>query len=507
VVVGFRLFGITREIREAMKSFSTTAGILAPIALLLLTLDVASGQPKVNPRLFFESAKKSLDLKDVKFLQPTSGTAMKQLTSVQSVQDLRSFMATADSVSLTTVSDDIQVTAAEDKLQRFLRDSSLQSIQLVALDIRRVESSLFADAKVKLCEGVEPYCSTVRSKGWEKKTGRVEQMFVTLGTKGEGKPTGQAIFVREDADIRGVLNVGTQTYVMRQLLNRVFAITTSRRDEIERSKDDVLDLKRGSKDWQKIPPKTPKPPQIPSGSSSDACPNPATTQVVEVLVVSTVRATNMALEAGDSMRQLVKTAQAIANVSFENSNIKGEIHVIQLGTTKYKESGDFHTDIQELLKDGGRLEHVREARRKTKADVAVLIVDHPSRTNCGMAAGISVPKERAFAVVNWKCITDKFSFIHEIGHLAGAWHDPVTVGSGYVVDPPYAHGYVTVGKEPMATIMAYRESCHAPCGRRWYWSNPHTRTEDGQVLGTADKNFDACVWRQRLPEMATFNGG
>lgn len=498
-----------------MQRICTISGVAVVAALFLLSPLVVWGQGKAQPKAFLESAEKSLRLKPANILRSKSGVAMRALTSVQNIQDLRIFMATGNSNTVFKTTshaefEDAEFKVAGEKFQRVLRDPLLQSIQLVAFDLKSVETSLVSDFKMKLCEGAEPYCSTIRSKGWEKRSGRSEQMLVTLGGKGEDKPSGEAVFVRDGINIYGVLNVGTQTYVMRQLRDRVFAITTAKRDEIERSKDDVLEL-RDSKDQQNRPSENSRSVQPPAGTFPvgtlmSTCSNPAVTQVVEVAVMWTATASSNALEIGLAMRQLVDTAEIVANRSFVNSNIKGEIRVTHLGVTTYVESGDLAADIQELMKDGGNLEDLRAARRSAKADVGVLIVDHPSSTTCGMAAGISVPKEKAFAVVNWKCITDKLSFIHEIGHLAGAWHDPKTLGSGFVVDPPYAHGYVTGGKEPMATIMAYRESCHAPCGRRWYWSNPQIRTDDGQSLGTPDKNFDACVWRQRLPAMSKFDG-
>lgn len=467
----------------------------------------SSGQSKTDAKAFFESASKSVQFKDAGFLKPASGVAMRNLTSPQSVQDLREYLVKSDSLMVLKSDGDPQAKVAHLRLQRFLNDRSLQSIQLVSLDFNKVQATATTDTKMKLCDGAEPYCSTVRSRGWEKREGRPEQLLMSLGSKADDKPAGEAVFVRDGANVSGVVNVGTQIYVMRQLRDGVFAVTTSKPGEIERSKNDVLNLKRDSADKPKPAAKNSKETLSASGAKGDTCPNPSATQVVEVAVMYTARANDEALKVGYSMKQLIDTAEVIANKSFQNSKINGEIRVTHLGVTKYVESGDFEADINELLKNGGKADDVRLARRKTKADVAIMIVDDSSPTNCGIAAGISVPKDQAYAVVNWKCITDKFSFIHEIGHLAGAWHDPDSLGSGYTVDPSYAHGYVTTGNPPMATIMAYRESCPVRCGRRWYWSNPHIKSDDGQALGTPEKSFDACVWRQRLPAMASFNGG
>ena len=479
-----------------MKTFAALLVFVASVA-------VACGALAQQPAsAFFESARTSLSMNDLARLQPAAGTAMRPLTVTQSVDNLRNYLATADASATIPTMGNAASKAAGDKLQRVLSDTSLQSAQLVSFDLRMIETPSIADTRFKLCEGAEPYCSVVRSRRRETLAGGVQRMLTTIGGV-EGKPHGQAIFIRDEGDVHGILNVAQRTYVLRPLANGVFVITSAKTGELERSKDDVLDLKP-----------QPAPAKPSSGTSNDSvkiaddsCPNPATVQVLEVLAMWTQKASKEALATGHSVRQLVRTAEAVANFSFRNSNINGEVRAKPIGAAKYAETGDMYTDVQELLKEGGRTQDVRNARRREKADVAVLIVDHPDSTNCGIAAGISVPKDKAYAVVNWKCITDKFSFIHEIGHLAGAWHDPRALGSGYNVQPPYAHGYVTGGNEPMATIMAYRESCAKPCGRGWFWSNPHTKNEEGQVLGTPDKSFDACVWRQRLPVMVNFDGG
>lgn len=457
-------------------------------------------QPLLGARGFFESARNSIYTADSAPLQPAAGTAMRTLTQVQTVDNLRTFLATADTATLFPKTDNTAATAAGDKLRRVLRDPSLQTAQLVSFDLRRMEASALKDAPLRICTGAEPYCSVVRTRRFEELGGGIQRIQATIGGT-EGKPHGQAIFIRQEGTVNGVLNVGSQTYLMRPLGNDVFVITTTRTEEVERSKNDVLDLEQ-----QPTQPGGSAAPDAPS-SAVDNCPNPATLQTLDLLAMWTEKARIEALDAGYDVGYLIRHAEAIGDRTFQNSQINGRFRVTLGGETKYAESGDFETDVRELLKEGGTLQDVRNARRSTKADVAVLIVDHPDPRNCGMAAGIRVSKEKAFAVVNWKCITDKYSFIHEVGHLAGAWHDPRTVGPGAKVQPPYAHGYVTSGKNPLATIMAYRDSCHSKCGRGWYWSNPFIKTEDGQVLGTPDKSFDACVWRQRLPVMVTFDGG
>ena len=464
-------------------------------AILLFPPCLAVGQPKADPNAFFESAKQSMQLRELPWHPARAGVAMKSLTGVQDVQDLRAVLAKGDA-SVLLADSKAKPSIAGLQLHRVLGDTSIATIQLVNFDPGSLADTERADAPKRLCDGPEPYCGAIRTEGWTKGVSG-ETLVMRVG--GEGKPRGQAVLVRDGATVSGALNIGAKIYSMRQLDRWLFAITAPKKEELERSKEDVLDLKPNGAGVVK--------PAPPGADTGDTCPNPKATQVLEVAVMATRTATSQAMAAGHGMRQLIRTAEAISNLSFKNSDINGEVRVTHISETSFTESGDFVADMKEVLKPGGRARDVREVRHKSRADVAVVVVDHPSATNCGIASDINVAKGKAYAIVNWKCLTDKFSFIHEIGHLAGAWHDPKTLGPGFTVTPPNAHGYVTTGAAPVATIMAYREACGAPCGRVWHWSNPFTKTEDGQVLGSVEVSFDACVWRKRLPAIVSFDGG
>src|SRR5262249_15055147 len=90
---------------------------------------------------------------------------------------------------------------------------------------------------------------------------------------------------------------------------------------------------------------------------------------------------------------------------------------------------------------------VKTNKQTTGAHFGVLVVDANDPRECGMASGYGVPAERAFAVVNWRCIASRASFIHEIGHLIGLYHDQRTRvesdGPGVIPNPPYAQGLIT----------------------------------------------------------------
>lgn len=479
------------------------------VAVLASQMIGAHAQIPANKKLSLEDAMRLLSEKDLKPFQPAQGTAMHPLTGINSLQDINTFLKKTSDIRAPDSADGRSLAAGQKKLQSLLSDKSLKDVQLVSLDLDKISSAAMSDSVLSLCDGPAPYCTRIVSEAWTQLSDNVQRLTLKFIGKSGKKSDGQAFLLKEGNEVFGAMNVANQNYLIRQLNTGVFAITTSRTSEIERSKNDVYDMPH-KKDGAPAPNKPVLPPKAPNNANAqpvDDCPNPAQTETLEVSVGITSDAKQQALAAGHDARQLVWTAESIANRAFENSNVNGNVKVIDILDVAFTESGDFSKDIEELVKEGGGVQELRNSRRKKKADVGVLVVHNSDPKNCGIAAGINVTKDKAFVVVNWQCLTDKFSFIHEVGHLAGAWHDPETVGQGYIVDPPYAYGYVTGGNAPVATIMAYRESCKKPCGRVWYWSNPYTTSYDGQALGTRSKNFDACVWRTRLPIMAKFDGG
>jgi hypothetical protein len=151
-----------------------------------------------------------------------------------------------------------------------------------------------------------------------------------------------------------------------------------------------------------------------------------------------------------------------------------------------------------------------QARDASKADIAIVVIDNDDDQRCGRSAGYRVEAKKAFAVVNWRCIVGRFSFIHEVGHLVGLYHDPVTRRKfdgvdDDDVDPPFAQGFITTGSHPTASVMAYTSACPAPCGRWPFWSDPSRTDQYGASMGAAGSAFEACVWRQRFATVANFH--
>jgi hypothetical protein len=166
-------------------------------------------------------------------------------------------------------------------------------------------------------------------------------------------------------------------------------------------------------------------------------------------------------------------------------------------------AGDAHaleTMVKEVIGSTKQpLVDFRNSREKYKAHIGILIVHQDGNGDCGWAGGIGAEPKKAFVVVNWKCMTSKFSFVHEIGHLLGANHQSVTPET----QPLYARAFVyDVAPAPFVDVMGYEIECDKThlCVREPYFSNP-TTTIRNIVIGVADKIDNARSVRDHLAIM------
>lgn len=386
-----------------------------------------------------------------------------------------------------------------DNLKQILRDRSINRFRVATFDLKKLNAAKWNDKFINLCQQRAGICGPARSSGWVKED---DVATLVLSIEQDGQD-GTIILTERGGNISGYSLTKDGAELIRPLDGGSVVLTPSVTED--RNADDVMtppavtDTPAGVLTLY-----TPENGLFPDSiTREEDCPNPPKPAVVELIVGYTPSAELEAKKEGYDIESLIHTARAIANLSFENSDIDGKLKSSGIFRFDYKEKGDFKKDLAEISASGA-LRDLWLRRRSAKADVAVLVVHDAKKDNCGLSQVIGAKAESAQAVVNWQCVTDRYSFVHEIAHLAGAWHDRKTVGDKYNILPSYASGYITEGSTPVATIMAYRTACPKNCARALLWANPFLKTKDGQALGTTSKNFDACIWRKRLPIMAKF---
>lgn len=386
-------------------------------------------------------------------------------------------------------------------LQRIARDANVQSLKIVSMNLKKLDLGKLFPQGQKLCEQNDIICGIASSSGWVQRDGLSRMSIDVIDKDRDAK----IFLVQKGSGISGAIYTEDGIQSLRHLGDDTFALTKSNPSSTIDS-DDVRSLMA-----DKIASSSASvPQQLDLGLNApvireEDCPNPSKKAEIEVLVAYTSAAEEQAALKGHVLEEHILRAEWISNRSFVDNDIDSLLKIKKIMHTPYSEKGDFAADIDEVLKEGGQLQNVRDERRKTRSDVVVLVEHSDDPKDCGLAADIGATYANAYVVVNWQCLTDRYSFVHEIAHLAGAWHDPQSVSSIAKIQPSFAAGYITKGTKRYATIMAYTTSCDpGKCPRALYWSNPFRNTKDGQALGTNTNNFDACILRRRFPVMQKF---
>jgi len=243
------------------------------------------------------------------------------------------------------------------------------------------------------------------------------------------------------------------------------------------------------------PAPAPAPAPAPSPSPTPA-PSPSPSSdltTLRILVTATPEAkANIA-----DLDGLAQVAIAESNQGFENSKIKIRFELAGTYVVKnYTETGSYLTDLLRAIdKSDGYMDDLHTVRANTNANIVVLLLN--ARELCGRAY-LKANAERAFATVGNICATGTLSFVHEIGHLLGAMHNPERQETNPYFD--YGYGYIVPGK--WRTIMAGECSSGGKCPRVNYWSSPNIFY---QGRATGDSLHDnARVLEERRGTAATW---
>ena len=192
-----------------------------------------------------------------------------------------------------------------------------------------------------------------------------------------------------------------------------------------------------------------------------------------------------------------------ANAVYANSGSGQRLRAAGIRAVSYDDSHrSGSTALDHLTFTGdGKLETVHALRDELGADMVTLFTA-PSNV-CGIAwvassaAHVDWYEDYMFSVVNAGCTGNPRTFVHELGHNQGAYHDPATsLHQGMTqaqidaVQAPNSFGYVAPGNA-FHTVMAYSSSCGG-CASLQQFSNPAVSYQ-GLPTGNQRSNVHATL--------------
>ena len=193
-------------------------------------------------------------------------------------------------------------------------------------------------------------------------------------------------------------------------------------------------------------------------------------------------------------------AQAIlaADRSYRVNNVGLDVELAHLYETDYEEQ-DITTDRDRFVRDrDGFMDDVHRLRNRYLADVAVLL--RKRAKHCGLAGAIGATAQTAFAVVDHGCAIRYLTFVHELGHLHGAWHNPEIKCCNDAFR--YGHGYIQPATGSRTVMAGKCEYAEDGC-RRTRWSDPRSWFK-GQRMGTRALHDNARLLRETACRVTQF---
>lgn len=223
--------------------------------------------------------------------------------------------------------------------------------------------------------------------------------------------------------------------------------------------------------------------------------------VFDVLIVYTTLARDQA-GGTNAIHTLCQLAIDENNRIYGNSRIDARMRLVYRGWIDYDENGTNKEHLDRLeANDDGVMDGVHALRDEYGADFVSLLVDDPNTPgigNCQADAG------RAFSVVNWDYVTDRFTLSHEIGHNLGCHHNRENATTDCNLHSySYAWHYTGDSGSYHGTVMSYLGT------RIPYFSNPDV-SFDGQATGVAlgevDEAYNSRTISLRRSDAEGFRG-
>lgn len=210
---------------------------------------------------------------------------------------------------------------------------------------------------------------------------------------------------------------------------------------------------------------------------------------ITLLAVYTPAAADAAGDIGSVLRRAV----ADANAAYLASGVPIRLRLVHTAPVPFA-SVDRLTDLRRLVRpDDGVLDGVHTLRDQHAADVVVLVPDDRTAT---INAAVLARPETAFLVVHWDALgAPAYGLAHELGHLQGARHDPISDP----LDVPFSYGHA-VRTDRVQTIMG---AGAAP--RVGFFAAPG-RTYRDVALGDTTTHDVARVLRETARTVASFRG-
>lgn len=210
--------------------------------------------------------------------------------------------------------------------------------------------------------------------------------------------------------------------------------------------------------------------------------------------------TPLARESAEDIQALIELATLNGNDVLENSEIPARLRIVGIhhGENFEESPNNMRATHNALISStDGILDEVHQIRSELGADVVATV---SGATNyCGIGV-IDAEPTSPFNITAFNCMSG-YTFIHEIGHNMGAYHN---IETGHI-NPNYTFGQGLQRDDvssPWRTVMSYR--CQSvTCARVPYFSNPHL-TQDGEPLGNIEDADNSRVWRVRIAEVAGY---
>ena len=237
---------------------------------------------------------------------------------------------------------------------------------------------------------------------------------------------------------------------------------------------------------------------------------------IEVMVAYTSDALAEAQEVA-TIVGAIENAFEQTNTSYLRSGIRQRlVPAYPFLEVQYTQESSITLDLPRLRDVNDRELSIVHAQRKAlAADIVVLVTKDSD--SCGLAKVMTEVSSEfasfAFAVVPYRCLTDSFSFAHELGHLMGARHD---VHQDGIRGSPFAfnHGFVQTtpsggAPHPWLTVMGTQAWCKrmelAACARIGFWSTPDTTFDYyGQATGVAGESDNRQTLNTTAKTVANF---